>query len=250
MNTKLTLVTLILSISVILGSCASQNDEPALSEGTGTITLGVTTSTAFTKAVDESSYSNVDNYSVQILNDAGTPVKEFLYSEREEKITLNNGSYTLKAFYGTESNASRESFYVVGNTSFQVNGEPVQAVAVTCQPTCGKVKATFASNISIVYETAALKAAGSTAVWAKGDKDPWYLKVDNAGETVTATIQCTRLSDNKTATVERTYTLAPNKSWTLNIAPSDDNGSLGIEITVDETTDDETIDIEVPADWV
>lgn len=257
MNTKLTLVTLILSISVILGSCASQNDEPALSEGTGTITLGVTTSTAFTKAVDESSYSNVDNYSVQILNDAGTPVKEFLYSEREEKITLNNGSYTLKAFYGTESNASRESFYVVGNTSFQVNGEPVQAVAVTCQPTCGKVKATFASNMdeyfsdySIVYETAALKAAGSTAVWAKGDKDPWYLKVDNAGETVTATIQCTRLSDNKTATVERTYTLAPNKSWTLNIAPSDDNGSLGIEITVDETTDDETIDIEVPADWV
>lgn len=257
MNTKSTLAACLLSISVILGSCASQNDEPALSEGTGTITLGVSTSTAFTKAVDESSYSNVDNYTVQILNDAGTPVKEFLYSEREEKITLNNGSYTLKAFYGTESNASRESFYVVGNTSFQVNGEPVQAVAVTCQPTCGKVKATFASNMdeffsdySIVYETAALKAAGSTAVWAKGDKDPWYLKVDNAGETVTATIQCTRLSDNKTATVERTYTLAPNKSWTLNIAPADDNGSLGIEITVDETTDDETIDIEVPADWV
>ncbi len=131
--------------------------------------------------MDESTYSNVDNYSVQILNDEGTLVKEFLYSEKEEKINLNNGSYTLKAFYGTENNASRESFYVEGSTSFQVNGEPVQEVTVNCQPTCGKVKATFASNMdeyfsdySIVYETAALKAAGTTAVWAKRDTDPWY----------------------------------------------------------------------------
>lgn len=257
MNTKSTLAACLLSISVILGSCASQNDEPVFSEGTGSIALGLTTSTAFTKAVDESTYSNVDNYTVQILNDKGNAVKEFTYSEKEEKISLNNGSYTLKAFYGTESNASRESFYVEGSTSFQVNGEPVQEVTVNCQPTCGKVKATFASNMdeyfsdySIVYETAALKAAGTTAVWAKGDKDPWYLKVDNAGETVTAAIQVTRKSDNKTATVTKTHTLAPNKSWTLNIAPANDSGELGIEIKVDETTDDETIDIKVPADWV
>ncbi len=257
MNTKSALATCFLSISVILCSCTSQNDDPILSEGTGTITLGITTSTAFTKAVNESTYSDVNKYTVQILDDEGTVKKEFLYEEKEDKISLNNGSYTLKAFYGTESNASRESFYVEGSTRFQVNGEPVQEVTVNCQPTCGKVKATFASNMdeyfsdySIVYETAALKAAGTTAVWAKGDTDPWYLKVDNAGETVTATIQVTRLDDNKTATVVKTYTLAPNKSWTLNIAPADDNGSLGIEITVDETTDDETIDIEVPAYWV
>lgn len=108
----------------------------------------------------------------------------------------------------------------------------------------------YFSDYSVVYETAVLKAAGSTAVWAKDDTEPWYLKVDPKGETVTASIQVTRLSDNKTATVEKTYTLAPGKSWTLSIAPQDNNGNIGIEITIDESTDDEVIDIEVPSEWL
>ena len=108
----------------------------------------------------------------------------------------------------------------------------------------------YFSDYSVVYETAALKAAGSTAVWAKGDTEPWYLKVDPKGETVTATIQFTRLSDNKPDSEVRTYTLAPSKSWTLSIAPQDNNGSIDIDITIDESTDDEEIDIEVPSEWL
>lgn len=243
-------------IGLTTQSCSS-SEEPANMEGTGSITLSVTTQASFTKAIDESTYGNVNNYTVQILNNDGASVKEFLYSDKPDKINLNNGTYTLKAFYGTESNASRTSFYVEGNNTFQINGEPLQNVSVTCAPTCGKVAVKFASNMSeyfsdysVVYETAALKAAGSTAVWAKDDTEPWYLKVDPKGETVTASIQVTRLSDNKTATVEKTYTLAPGKSWTLSIAPQDNNGNIGIEITIDESTDDEVIDIEVPSEWL
>lgn len=243
-------------IGLTMQSCSS-SEEPANMEGTGSITLSVTTQAAFTKAVDENTYGNVNNYTVQILNDQGGITKEFTYSDKEEKITLSNGSYTLKAFYGTESNASRDGFYVEGSNTFQVDGEPVQQVSVTCAPTCGKVAVKFASNMSeyfsdysVVYETAALKAAGSTAVWAKGDTEPWYLKVDPKGETVTATIQFTRLSDNKPDSEVRTYTLAPSKSWTLSIAPQDNNGSIDIDITIDESTDDEEIDIEVPSEWL
>lgn len=247
----------IMGTAVFLGltACSSSQD-PTVEDGTGNISLGVTTSTAFSRAVTESNYSNVNNYTVQILDDEGKQVQEFQYDEKPENITLRNGSYTLKAFYGAEHEASRNEFYVEGNTPFSVAGDE-KKVTVDCYPTCGKVAATFASNMdesfsdySIVYKTKALTTAGKTAVWAKDDKEPWYLKVDKAGETVTATIQVTRVSDSKSATVERTYTLAPGKSWTLNIAPADENGSLGISITVDETTDDEEIDIEVPADWL
>lgn len=243
-------------IGLTMQSCSS-SEEPANMEGTGSITLSVTTQASFTKAIDESTYGNVNNYTVQILNNDGVSVKEFLYSDKPDKINLNNGTYTLKAFYGTESNASRDGFYVEGSNTFQVDGEPVQQVSVTCAPTCGKVAVKFASNMSeyfsdysVVYETAALKAAGSTAVWAKGDTEPWYLKVDPKGETVTATIQFTRLSDNKPDSEVRTYTLAPSKSWTLSIAPQDNNGSIDIDITIDESTDDEEIDIEVPSEWL
>ena len=109
-------------IGLTMQSCSS-SEEPANMEGTGSITLSVTTQAAFTKAVDENTYGNVNNYTVQILNDQGGITKEFTYSDKEEKITLSNGSYTLKAFYGTESNASRDGFYVEGSNTFQVDGE-------------------------------------------------------------------------------------------------------------------------------
>ena len=186
----------IMGTAVFLGLTAcSSGQDPTVEDGTGNISLGVTTSTAFSRAVTESNYSNVNNYTVQILDDEGKQVQEFQYDEKPENITLRNGSYTLKAFYGTEHEASRNEFYVEGNTPFSVAGDE-KKVTVDCYPTCGKVAATFASNMdesfsdySIVYKTKALTTAGKTAVWAKGDKEPWYLKVDKAGETVTATIQ-------------------------------------------------------------
>lgn len=246
----------LLSVSVILGACTSQNDEPALSEGTGTLTLDLTTSTAFTKAVDESTYNTPMLYTIQIINASETIEEEFLYSEKPERIELKNGTYTLKAYYGTDSNASRDEFYVEGIETFNVEGKEV-AVAVVCQPTCGKVSAKFAedmdtyfSDYSVSYETEALTAAGTSAAWNKSDSEPWYLKLNPKGETVKATIQVTRISDNKVATIEKTYSMTPGKSWTLNIAPSNDSGNLGITITVDEKTDDETIDITVPSEWI
>ncbi len=242
--------------SLMITSCAS-NEDPAENNGSGSIQLGVTASAVFTKAINENDYGDINRYSVQILNDKSSVVEEFIYSEKPERISLNNGNYTLKAFYGTESNASRDGFYVKGETSFTVNGEELQEVNVECKPTCGKVKVSFAnnmsqyfSNYSVVYETAALKETGSSAIWQKNDTEPWYLKVNAEGESVKASINFTRISDNKSATVEKTYTLAPGKSWTLNIAPQDNNGSLGIVVTIDESTDDEEIDIEVPSEWI
>ena len=255
MKIKFTLAMCFLCIGMAFSSCSSQSDETVPSDQ-GVISLSITANTAFTRAVSESSYSNVDNYTIQILDDAGDPVQEFAYAEKPERISLKNGTYTLKAFYGTESDASRDGFYVEGNTSFNIDGN-VQQVTVACKPTCGKVIVNFASemaeyfsNYSVVYETVALKTAQSTAIWQKDDTEPWYLKVDKKGEAVKATIHFTRLSDNKSASVEKTYTMAPGKSWTLNIAPQDNNGDLGIQITVDESTDDEIIDIEVPSEWV
>ena len=44
--------------------------------------------------------------------------------------------------------------------------------------------------------------------------------------------------------------MKPNQSWTMNIAPHDDNGFLGITITIDESTEDVIHDIKVPSDWI
>lgn len=243
-------------LALMLAACGS-SEETEITSGTGSVRLSLNADAAFTRAVDESAYQNTGNYTVQILDMNGSPaVEEFLYSEMPEQITLDNGSYTLKAFYGEEKAASRDAFRVEGSQSFQVQGEPV-SVEVTCRPTCGKVQVKFDatmpeyfSDYYVTYTTAALTEASETAVWAKDDVEPWYLAVDQAGEEVKAVITVTRLSDSKQATVEKSYTLLPNRSWTLNIAPNVNNGELGISIEVDETTNDHEVDIEVPSDWV
>ena len=257
-NMRTFLLSCIIGTSLIATSCSSEN-EVSTNANEGTIHLAVTSDAKFktnTRAVNESNYANVNNYTVQILNSSNKVEKEFAYSDAPEKINLNNGSYTLKAFYGEDSNASRNSFYVEGTTTFAVEGND-KSISVDCAPIHGKAAVNFAkematyfSDYSVVYETESLTAIGSTVAWSKADTEPWYLKVNKKGEIVKATIHVTRKSDSKSSTVVKTYTLSPNKSWTLNIAPQDDNGNLGITITIDESTNDHEIDIVVPSEWL
>ena len=257
---KLFLLSCIIGVVLLATSCSS-NEEPQSIENKGFIQLSVkadaTFKTASTRSVDEENYKDVNKYHIQIINSSDKIEKEYAsLSEVPAQIELNNGSYTLKAFYGEDKDASQTDFYVEGTSSFAIQ-EKVQSVTVDCAPVCGKVIAHFDqtmteyfSDYSIVYETKALSDAGTAAVWSKSNTDPWYLKVDKNGEQVKATIQVTRKSDNKSSTVEKSYMLAPNKSWTLRITPKDDNGSLGIVIEIDESTNDHEIDIVVPSDWV
>lgn len=255
MNAKLLLSSCIVLAGMTLGACSSSEDVKSL-DGAGNISLGVKTNTVFTRAVSMNEYEDVNNYTVQVIDDAGSAVKEFLYKDTPSEIKLKNGTYTLKAFYGEQVTASRDVMYVEGTKPFVVDADQ-QEVTVDCYPKCAQVVASFSADMaeyftdySVVYETEALKGEGATAVWGKNDTDPWFLKVNEKGETVKATINVTRKSDNKSATVVREYSMTPGKLWTLNISPNQNDGSLGIVIEVDESTNDQEIDIEVPSDWI
>ncbi len=263
MKTKKTfLMSCMLGASLLLGACSSEQENLPKSDF-GTVSFGVEAKAGFTRAVNEADYANTDNYTVEILNNTGTPhTPPFQYGERENSYDLPNGSYTMKAYYGTESVASRDEFYVVGETPFVVNGEgktentsPLQ-INVDCYPTCGKV-VTFFDNASmdeyfsdyyVEYETEAL--GEDKAMWAKNDVEPWYLKLNPEGEVVKATIHVTRKDDGKTDVISKTYAMTPGKAWTMNIAPKDGSGSLTLTITIDETTEDHELDFTVPSDWI
>lgn len=44
--------------------------------------------------------------------------------------------------------------------------------------------------------------------------------------------------------------MSPLMFKTIKLKPVLSNGSIGIEITVDESTNDKNVEIEVPSDWV
>lgn len=166
-------------------SCVSEEKDSVLGNGFGTLSLSVISDTKFqSRTVDESEYSNTQEYTVQIIEKESSEVKkEFLYKEVPEKIELENGSYSLKAFYGKESNASQDNFYVEGISSFNIDGEDT-SVSVACAPTCAKVIASFASDMSeyfsdysVAYTTKALKAESKTVLWTKDNIAPLYIEV-------------------------------------------------------------------------
>ena len=256
-------------MACLLGGCLSlascQQEELGgvpVAKGTGTITLELNAQPGFasgskTKAVDEAAYKDKNGYTLQILS--GDNIKdEFLCKDRPVSIELEEGAYKLKAFYGKEQVVSRNEFYVYGEKAFGVKGgDQDKSVSVECVPTCAKVQvdfdetmATYFSDYKVVYDTKALNGS-TTATWAKGDTEPWYLKVDKAGETVKATITLTPKAEYETkeASVVQTKTLSPNQGWTLKVKPNYNHGQLGLEITIDETTEDKPIDIVIPPTW-
>lgn len=249
---------LMFSMGYLATSCVSEEKDSVMKNGVGGLILNVTSDAGFqSRIVNEEDYSNTAEYTVQIIENGSSEIKkEFLYKDAPEKIELNNGSYELKAFYGIDSNASQDNFYVEGIASFNIDGNDVP-VSVSCVPTCAKVIVNFSDDMSeyftdysVEYTTIALKAELKTALWTKDNKFPWYLKVDKAGEDVEAVINFTRKSDGKSSSVTKTYNMTYGKAWTLNVKPSLENGNLGITITINESTDDEVIDIIVPSDWI
>ena len=247
-------------VSMLLLASCSKDDAGSVVDpnGSGTISLSVAADADFksSRAVNEADYTNTANYTVQILQ-GETEIASFLYKDKADTYKLDNGNYTLKAFCGEDTPASREKMYVVGTKDFTVAGDK-QALNVDCVLTCGKMvvnfdakMADFFSEYYVTYETKALTAAGKTCTWAKADTEPWYVKLDAAGEDVKATVHYTVKDSGKSGTQVLTYgKMTPSKSWTLNIAPKDNNGSLSITITIDESTTEKTITIPVPTDWL
>lgn len=230
-------------------------------DGYGTVSLSISTDTQFkSRAVDESLYMNLENYTVQILKD-GQVVSgmEWKYGDiPQELIKLSNGDYELNAFYGEDKAASTTGMYVEGIKTFNVNSDQSQ-VEVTCQPVCARVKVEFDAKMAeyyqdylVAFHTLALVNENddldASFVWTKSNMDPVYLKV-NQKESVKAVITLVD-KKSKTTTVDKSYELSPNEALKMKIVPTVSQGNLGISIEIDETTNDIPVDIEIPSEWV
>ena len=230
-------------------------------DGYGTVSLSISTDTQFkSRAVDESLYMNLENYTVQILKD-GQVVSgmEWEYGDiPQELIKLSNGDYELNAFYGEDKAASTTGMYVEGIKTFNVNSDQSQ-VEVTCQPVCARVKVEFDTKMaeyyqdySVAFHTLAIANENAdldaSFVWTKTNTDPVYLKVSQK-ESVKAVITLVD-KKSKTTTIDKSYELSPNEALKMKIVPTVSQGNLGISIEIDETTNDIPVDIEIPSEWV
>lgn len=241
-------------------ACTSEADE-VLKDGKGYVSLSLSIEDRFqTKAVDENDYQDETKYTVQILQE-GKPVSgcEWAYPEIPESIELENGSYTLKAFYGTTDAVTKEAPYVEGMQDFVVDDD-LQKISVSCKLKSAKVMVAFDpsmdeyfSDYSVVFKTKAMEDDASF-VWTKTASGETRYFVVEAEEKVDAVMKLTDKNTGKSAETKMNVTLSPgtNKKYTLKPKVDEETGEtgLGIEITIDHSTNDKEVDITIPSNWI
>lgn len=271
LRTLLVKMVCALAGGLMLSACSSEEGGSQAMGEKGAVILDLAAETVFdtkTKAVDESTYLTdrpLADYKVKILDAQGHVVSgcEWKYSERPTGlIELSNGSYTVVASDGEEFNvnaSTRNGIYMYGSSRFDVNSDKVAAVNVACKPACGKLVVKFGDTMATYFSDYAVhfstQAAGENGpiIWPKGDTDPLYVKLAEAGENVTATFQFTKKADGTKAEVNTlTREMKWGSMWTITVNPKveDTTGKVGITITFDDSTNDKPIDIEIPSDWL
>ncbi|MCF0202658.1 MAG: DUF4493 domain-containing protein [Bacteroidaceae bacterium] len=255
-----------------LMSCSQSGDDEltaaAVEKGKFKISLQAANNfSSSSRAVNEADYKSLANYRVVITDQYDAVKEEFAGNAVPSSINLPIGSYKVTASYGEEQAASRDKFLSTGYALVNITGGDEQVVSITCEPTCGKVAVNFDATMATYYtdyyvEYSTPKLGTQKAMWAKGDKDPYYLAVNAGGDEITATVHLTpkeeyMTDEQKTASfvdgvITQKYTLKRNEAWTMKIKPNYTNttGTLGISITIDETTVDHPVDITVPAEWI
>lgn len=283
MRRKSIFMCLALSLTAMFTSCTSERsideqfpkDE---SDASGKIVLDLSADARFieqTRAVNEDDYRNTANYTVQLWNN-DDPTKFIVnckYSELNDNMpgSFKPGKYTAKAFYGNDVNCSRNEFYVEGfNDNINVAAGNPTKVTLPCTPTAGKLSVTFSSDMATYYNnyevvfSQAAALAGSSVTWSATDTEPFYVKLNAAGETLRYTINLTAKDDyaytddqgNKktNGTVTKEFTLQRNRAYHLTIKPdytATTEGGLSIIIDIDEDTNDPIdIPVQVPIDWL
>lgn len=254
---KLLLFTItLLSSLTMLTSCIGNDSAEGVK---GKLKVAIVQSAVFTRAVDFTELQNTGNYTIDIFDASGVCTVSKKVSElTDNSVELEEGSYRIVAHYGEEKAASQNTLCMKGEQAFTIKAGSSTDINVVCTPSCAKVSVNFDENMStyfsdyyVTYTTKALSKEGTTAVWSKSNRDPWYLLVEEQ-ETVKATIHVTRASDGKTATIEREHVLYAAGAWTLGIQAEekqDPNGSVTISISIDDTTNDIEQTIVVPNEW-
>lgn len=239
----------------LLTACTSDDALQQIPEGKGYVKLALNTNTGFqTKAVDESYYSQKENYTVEITNSAGNKIGTYTGTTiPTEMIELNNDTYFIKAYCGEDKAASIKTMYVEGTQEFDINSNQVTEVIVNCAPVCARIKVIYEgmeeyfTNWSTTFKTQALDE--SSFVYEKDMTDPLYLKV-NKNETIFPEFSLTSKTGKVTIINDQDFTLNPNEALTITVKPTIDSGNLGITIEINDQTNDIPIDIEIPSDWV
>lgn len=255
-------------LSLVFTSCMSDNQITptgsmsltSLDADTTSLHIGNNGKVTRTSLSDElSSFLDVSDYTVQILDEAEKVVDEYKrYESMPSTIELPEGSFILKAFKGSDKAASFENPYFEGRTSFVVRDQMNTSVGVTCTlanarvtiestPDFDKIYSDYTVDFSTDYIEEEDSVNGSFTV-NKGEERPLYLRTGQDGTDVGITVYVKKPEETEFTAfyVSEPLKLEPRQSVRVLLSLSETNQGIGIDVMLDDTLTKLSITTEIP----
>lgn len=134
----------------LLLQCMSCSDNEQV-HGVGKFSLGLSIDESYPAiSVDLNRFQNADNYAVEVIQN-GAVLKSFLFKDMPLISDLTAGTYSVKAYLGTNVNAAFDSLYVEGYQDFSLNDGDKKDVVLTCIPANVKVNVNYSDDLFTYY---------------------------------------------------------------------------------------------------
>lgn len=241
------LCALALAMAASFFSCNSDDLNDSSHKGTLRLNLaadttGIKGGALTTKATGEfDNFLDINSYTVQVYSDEDT-VESLLYKDFPEEIEIKEGSYTLKAFKGTNIPAAFDNPYFEGSKEFTVKEDMKTPLEVICTMANARVKAAYSEDFLKAYTdyTVMLKTSHLSSPFEipQDEQRFAYLEVDKEGSPLVVAISLKRKNwaEAKVYTVtDPSITLKPKESITLNFSTDGKTGDgLALSVVLDD----------------
>lgn len=188
------LIYILISLIFLCGGCSRGFDEFD-NDSEGAVVLSLTldkTVIEVTKAAGNMPVPELKDFTVQIVNAAGTVLKEWeSYETVPERIKIQTGQYTLRAFCGNSRLAAFDKPYFEGTADFSVQPNQTRSLDVICRLANVKVDVAFKEGFKKYFTDYNTKVVttGDTLTYVKGEVRSGYVEAGDLAVKVTMTKQ-------------------------------------------------------------
>ena len=242
---------------IVLMSCA--REEPVDTSGLekGEVVISLSTDAGSTdvkpqmKSVDENAPESPDDFEVEIYNSKGIRLYRDTYANSVgKKIALNTGEYRLLAQYGDSSAVSfnPSAAWYAADEQFTVNPQSTTDVSAVAKMSKVKVAVNHGPNIQADYSQyySLVKLDGNSSKelrFEKGETSAGYIP---AGKLVYELYVYNAATSKWLYCPIDAVEYKPNTFVTFNVDINKGQGTLKVSISIDDSVDEMTQEVEVP----
>ena len=226
-----------------------QQDEPAMPEDFGYLTLGITVEVESEPASGRISAVNTDDFKVTIFRADGS---EYLvidpYSSAPPEVQLPTGVYYVEAHSNDLVEAAFDSpYYFAQSDTFSIDKEELKTIDVEAKLANAKVAINFSTEVTNVFDAYSgqveVVSSGTTLAYVQGETREGYFVVEPLA--VEVYLSYTKLDGS---TIDRTFNTSiddpqPATLYNINVDATLEDGAIVFNLTVDEGVD--TVDIDL-----